>query len=128
MLPSARHQKILELLATGAEVEVAALARALGVSIETARRDLVALERRRLLRRVHGGAITLPPPDLPPVRLRIDHDSAAKIDIADAALAHIPAGSHIFLGAGSTMLALARRLAELPVRSTFVTNMIDIAV
>ncbi|TCR63182.1 DeoR/GlpR family DNA-binding transcription regulator [Bosea sp. BK604] len=128
MLANARQQRILELLNAVAEVEVAALAADLGVSIETARRDLVALERRRLLRRVHGGAVALPPPSLPPVRLRMDYASDAKADIVEAALPLVPAGSHIFLGAGSTVLALAGRLADLPVRTTFVTNMIDIAV
>jgi len=62
------------------------------------------------------------------VRLRMDYASDAKADIVEAALPLVPAGSHIFLGAGSTVLALAGRLADLPVRTTFVTNMIDIAV
>ncbi|MDQ0472665.1 DeoR/GlpR family DNA-binding transcription regulator [Labrys wisconsinensis] len=128
MLPPARRQRILERLARGGEVEVAGLAAELGISVETARRDLTALEQRRLLRRVHGGAVALPSPALPPVRSRIDRAGAAKADIAEAALPLVPAGAHVFLGAGSTMLALAARLADLPVRTTFVTNMIDIAV
>ncbi|MFC7397923.1 DeoR/GlpR family DNA-binding transcription regulator [Chelatococcus sp. GCM10030263] len=128
MLGPARRHRILELLAESSEVRIAALAGELGVSIETARRDLEELERRRLLRRVHGGAVTLRPPDLPPVQTRISLDNAAKGVIAEAALEFVPPGAFVFLGAGSTTLALAGRLARLPVKATFATNMIDIAV
>jgi len=39
----------------------------------------------------------------------------------------VPAGGHIYLGGGSTMLALAARLIDLPKQTVFVTNMLDIA-
>ena len=52
-----RHQQILDTARAQGRVEVAGLARDLAVTPETVRRDLTALERRGVLRRVHGGAI-----------------------------------------------------------------------
>jgi DeoR family glycerol-3-phosphate regulon repressor len=69
----------------------------------------------------------MPAPDLPPVQHRIARDRRAKDAVANAAIALVPAGAQIFVGAGSTTLALAVRLVELPSRSCFVTNMLDIA-
>ncbi len=108
-------------------VDVAALAEEFGVTAETIRRDLGALERDGLLRRVHGGAIAVP-------RLPFEADmsrrggtmGAEKERIAKAALALLPAEGAIFLESGST----TGRLAELLPAGcalTVVTNSITIA-
>jgi len=52
-----RHQQILAAARTEGRVDVSELSRALSVTPETVRRDLTALERHGLVRRVHGGAI-----------------------------------------------------------------------
>ncbi|WP_433077136.1 substrate-binding domain-containing protein [Dactylosporangium sp. CA-052675] len=54
-----RHERLLSELRRSGSVRVAALARELGVSELTIRRDIAALAERNLLTRVHGGA-TLP--------------------------------------------------------------------
>ncbi len=52
-----RQQAILATARAEGRVEVAALAEALHVTPETVRRDLTALERLGVVRRVHGGGL-----------------------------------------------------------------------
>ncbi len=52
-----RQQAILATARAEGRVEVAALAETLSVTPETVRRDLTALERLGVVRRVHGGAL-----------------------------------------------------------------------
>ena len=51
-----RLQRILDLLARHGSLRTTALTEALGVSGATTRRDLDTLERRGLIRKMHGGA------------------------------------------------------------------------
>ena len=51
-----RRRQIVEAISEREEVQVAAMVVALGCSEMTVRRDLEALEREGVLRRVHGGA------------------------------------------------------------------------
>jgi DeoR/GlpR family transcriptional regulator of sugar metabolism len=127
MLNALRHERILDRLTAVGEVTVAQLAAELDCAPETVRHDLAALEAMARLRRVHGGAVQMPEPHLPPVRHRIARDRLAKDAVANAAIPLVPAGAQIFVGPGSTTLVLAVRLAELPSRCCFVTNMLDIA-
>ncbi len=60
MLAEQRRGVILEELGRGGSVSVADLSRKLKVSDMTIRRDLEELSGRRLLRKVHGGAVLLP--------------------------------------------------------------------
>ena len=59
MVAATRHDAILRELELRGTLTNAALAARLGVSMMTLRRDLSDLERRGLLRRVHGGATSL---------------------------------------------------------------------
>src|SRR5205814_1634914 len=108
-------------------VDVAALADGLNVTAETIRRDLTALERQGLLRRVHGGAI-------PVERLRFERSldvrdalmQAEKERIAKAALDELPEQGTILLDAGTTTARVAEILP--PERElTVVTNSLPIA-
>lgn len=108
-------------------VDVAELALAFSVSLETVRRDLTTLERSGVLRRVHGGAI-------PAERLRHEPELAVRAGtrneekrrIAQAALAELEGASTVLLDAGSTTAQLADLL---PVGRdlTVVTNGLPIA-
>lgn len=127
MLISSRRHAILEALAADRQVSATVLAGRFGCAVETVRRDLAELERDGQLRRVHGGAIALGLPELAPVLRRVERERRAKELAAAAAMALAPPGGLIFLGASSTTYRLALRLAELPVRTIFVTTMLDIA-
>jgi len=94
----------------------------LGVSPATARRDLDQLERDGVIRRVHGGAVSVESRLEEP--LFDDKASLAvreKRRIAEAALAFIEPGDTIYLDGGSTVLELARLLRE-RTNLTVVTN------
>jgi DeoR/GlpR family transcriptional regulator of sugar metabolism len=127
MFDGRRRQRILERLASAGEVEVSVLAAEFGCSAKTIRRDLAALARGGHLMRQHGGAIVAAAPDLPPVLRRADRDRQAKERAAALVPGLVPAGGLVFLGGGSTMLAVAARLRDLPASVGFVTIMPDIA-
>jgi DeoR family fructose operon transcriptional repressor len=106
-----RHQQILETARAQGRVEVAGLARELSVTPETVRRDLTALERRGVLRRVHGGAIPVERLGIEPgVADREVHAAAQKERIARAALDELPEGGSVILDAGTTTVRLAELL------------------
>ena len=60
MYAAERQQVMAELVTRRGRVSVADLAVEFGVTTETVRRDLDALEERDLVRRVHGGALPAP--------------------------------------------------------------------
>jgi DeoR family transcriptional regulator, fructose operon transcriptional repressor len=127
MYAAQRQQRIVELARGAGRVDVAALAAEFEVTAETVRRDLTALERHGVLRRVHGGAI-------PVERLGFEPGLAArdaamteeKERIAKAALAELPAEGSVLLDAGTTTARLAELLpGERDL--TVVTNALPIA-
>ncbi|ROS62372.1 DeoR family transcriptional regulator [Frigoribacterium sp. PhB160] len=106
-----RHQQILDSARTRGRVEVAGLARELSVTPETVRRDLTALERRGVLRRVHGGAIAVERLGVePPVSDRQATATEEKERIARAALDELPDGGSVIIDAGTTTVLLAGML------------------
>jgi DeoR family fructose operon transcriptional repressor len=127
MYAAERHQQILAVARADGRVEVNSLAEALDVTPETVRRDLTALERQGMLRRVHGGAIPLAKLGFEP---RLDERRARftseKERIAKAAVDELPAEGTILLDAGSTTQLLAEHLPT-DRELTIVTNSIDIA-
>ncbi len=111
-----RREWILAAVRTAGFLSVADLARELGVSDMTVRRDLDVLEERGALRRVHGGAVAMSKGSIaePSVADREGRAREAKLRIARAAMRMLPpafAGS-VLLDAGTTTAALARLLAE----------------
>ncbi len=117
-----RRQEILRLARDGGRVDVLSLAEEFEVTAETIRRDLKALDRAGLVRRVHGGAIPAGRLDFEPDLAEREGTAADQKDrIARAALAELPAEGSVILDAGSTVARLA---AALPLESalTVVTH------
>ncbi|MBX9245185.1 DeoR/GlpR transcriptional regulator [Actinotalea ferrariae] len=111
MYATERQQEILTRARLDGRVEVKDLADALDVTPETVRRDLTALERRGLLRRVHGGAIPVERLGIEPaVADREGRMAGQKERIAKAALDELPDGGAIVLDAGTTTIRLAEML------------------
>lgn len=117
-----RHEQILEILITDKEATVARLSEALNVSGKTIREDLEKLEQQGLVKRFHGGATLanegfagLFPNVLPNTK-----NEDAKANAAKRALEFILPGEVVALDGGSTTLAMARLLDNIPV--TVVTN------
>jgi len=129
-LGAARQQSILDLINRGAVVSVIEFATRFGVSQETIRRDIRALEEAGQLRRVHGGAAPKRTFDLTahrPIAERLEVDRQTKLLAARAALTLFEDDMNVFLGASSTMLLVAEELARSNKTLTITTNMIDIA-
>lgn len=122
-----RHLQILETARARGRVDVASLAKDLAVTPETVRRDLTALERRGVLRRVHGGAIPVERLGIEPgVADREGHAAGQKERIARAALEEVPEGGSIILDAGTTTVRLAEMLPT-DRELTVVTHSIPVA-
>lgn len=127
MYAAERQQAILERAREAGRVEVVALSEALGVTVETVRRDLTALERLGVVRRVHGGALPVERLTLEqPLADRQDQATAQKRTIAERAVAQIPHGGSVLLDSGTTTLAIARALPA-DMAATVVTNSFAIA-
>lgn len=105
-----RQQQVLSLLDGQGRVSVSDLVERFGVSAVTIRKDLEALERRRLLRRVRGGAVRREGADEGAFELRLRQRVAAKQAIARAAAAHVTDGDAICLDCSTTCYYLAAEL------------------
>jgi len=122
-----RHQQILETARAHGRVDVTGLARDLSVTPETVRRDLTALERRGVLRRVHGGAIPVDRLGVEPgVADRENQAQGEKERIAIAALEELPDGGSIIIDAGTTTARLAELLPS-DREFTVVTHSVPVA-
>ncbi|MCX4581563.1 DeoR/GlpR family DNA-binding transcription regulator [Streptomyces sp. NBC_01481] len=123
-----RQQEILRLARDGGRVDVLSLAKEFQVTAETIRRDLEALDRAGLVKRVHGGAIPAGRLDFEPALAERDSTAADERDrIAHAALAELPTGGSVILDAGSTVARLAAAL-PLECSLTVVTHALPVAV
>ena len=126
-LAAERREKIRTLVRQRNVVRVDELCEELGVSAATVRRDLGELDLHGQIRRVHGGAIDAGQR----LEEQVFDDKASvaakqKQRIAEQALQFVGANDSVFLDGGSTVLALARLLAN---RSniTVVTNSLRVA-
>ena len=128
MLARQRQTLILTRVREDGGVRVADLARDLGVSDMTVRRDLEILHNRGLLEKVHGGATSLPGSALfePGFAAKSSLQEPEKEAIATAAMALVLPGTAIGISAGTTTYVLARRLVDMP-GLTVVTNSVPVA-
>lgn len=112
---SGRREAILTRLRETGWVRIADLAKALGVSNHTVRRDLDTLERRKLVKRIRGGAVLSDGHPKPtPVKEAIGKKAASLVTV----------GETVCIDAGSTTFQVARFL---PDGIDVLTNAIDIA-
>ncbi|MEB3367167.1 DeoR/GlpR family DNA-binding transcription regulator [Saccharopolyspora mangrovi] len=127
MYGAERQQLLAQRARQDGRIDVTAAAAEFEVAPETIRRDLAALERQGLLRRVYGGAIAVERHDFEPgVPLRDQTNAEEKERIAKAALDQVPARGTVLLDGGTTTAKLA---ALLPTdrELTVVTNSLPAA-
>ncbi len=111
MFAEERQQEIVRRAREAGRVDVASLSTELDVTPETVRRDLTALERAGLMRRVHGGAIPIERLGFEPaVAAREAVLTAEKGRIGKAALAELPDDGAIIIDAGTTTHQFAEML------------------
>lgn len=132
MLSEQRQEAIMDLLIKERSVKTSTLCDLLSASRETIRRDLESMEGRRMLRRIHGGAMRLDPPqDSAPAYTtfdqRRDEHSLDKEEVAAEAVKYISEGQAIALDSGTTSLELAREIKKRFRKLSVITNSLTIA-
>ena len=106
-----RRRQIVEALSEREEVQVAALAAALRCSEMTVRRDLEALERDGILRRVHGGATRArQTAEETPYAVRAFGHTDEKARIGARCAELLDEGETVILDGGTTAMEVARLL------------------
>ncbi len=123
MHKTARQKLLMELLVRDGQAGISQLVEQLQVSADTVRRDLADLEKKGLAQKNHGGAVAL---DLSAMsrHQRSVLIPAVKANLGNYVAEKIPAGSTLFLDAGSTLLAVASMLKG---PATVITSSLDIA-
>ncbi|HKT05011.1 MAG TPA: DeoR/GlpR family DNA-binding transcription regulator [Rugosimonospora sp.] len=109
MLPDRRHELILRTLREDGPATIGALARKVGASHATIRRDLVQLDEEGLLKRVYGGAVPIVDKDDPFVdvaTVRVEEKDL----IARRCAELIKDGETVLLDIGTTAHQIARQL------------------
>jgi DeoR/GlpR family transcriptional regulator of sugar metabolism len=126
MLVEERRQRVLDLVSARGFVVLSDVARQVGVSESTIRRDLEHWDQQGVIRRTRGGAIYLgDAAALPPLEERSSSQLEEKRAVARVAAARIQDGDTILLDGGTTTLEVARLLVGRPVQ--VVTNSLPIA-
>ena len=121
-----RHESMMDVVRQFGTIKVADVAKTLGVSEETIRRDARPLEERGDIVKLHG-ALTLPHyVGEAPLERRMRENSDAKRAIAKAAAELVEDGDSLIIDAGTTTSVFAQELRNKR-RLTVVTNSSDIA-
>jgi DeoR/GlpR family transcriptional regulator of sugar metabolism len=114
-----RQDKILQILLNRKRISVSHIADICGVSLVTIRKDLTALEERRLIRRIQGYA-ELNTDTIISCRLATNY--ALKQAIARRAANFVQDGDSLFIESGSTCILLAAELSRRGIHATIITN------
>lgn len=123
---SSRMVALLAMLNEHGQLPLSVLARELGASEATIRRDVATLAAQGLLDRTHGGARPAKGIRELPVRLRDGRNQAAKSRIAVAAANMIPHGKYAIGLTGGTTAAEVLRALQHRDDLTIITNSITI--
>ena len=129
---ASRTERILRELRQSGSISVEQFCAMLGVSVATVRRDLQELEDKGLLRRTHGGAVTIEPLFYEPFRHdssfqeQIERHAEEKRRIALAAADMVRDGETIALTAGTTTTEVVRSIRNRR-GVTVVTSTINVA-
>lgn len=115
-LTELRRRRILEELRRRGAVRTVELARSFSVSPMTIRNDLVALAKRGLIEKVHGGAVVKEPIAAEPSYYeKATRNIEEKRRIGRKAAELIKEGMAVFIGNGTTTMEIVRALKERPV-------------
>lgn len=127
MIGNQRRKEIYDLLKKQSAVTTAALSKRFGVSIETIRKDLLALEKSGELERVHGGAVlSSNVKETQTFSQRLESMVNEKAEISQIAANMVNDGDIIAIDTGSTARVFIEALKKRIDRITIVTHSIDV--
>ena len=129
MFMEERQAKILEMLEQNGKVLVKELAETFGVTEDSIRKDLGALEMEGQLKRTYGGAVAIKEKlHVAEANRRRISDVEAKRKIAAAAVKLITPSDLIFLDTSTISIAIAEILEKSETEYKVLTNMVDVLV
>ncbi len=127
MFADERQNKIYEILKKNQAVTTAGLVKEFGVSVETIRRDLLTMEKKQLLKRVHGGAMLMSGmQEYNTLKIRNEENSDKKRRLSEKATEFIEEGDYISIDSGSTAIFLAEAIKKKFSDITVVTHSLDV--
>lgn len=127
MFAKERQDKIHEMVCKNGAVSTSDLVKCFEVSIETVRRDLLEMENKGLLARVHGGAVKVG--EMPPfydLAKRHQSRSAEKTALAQIAITEVNEGDFIAVDSGSTAIHFTEAIRDRFTNLTVVTYSLDV--
>jgi len=107
---SLRHRLLMEQIVAQRYISLDEVSRRFAVTTQTARRDIMELEKQGKLRRLHGGAMIANSIEPGELRSRRVRNAQAKERIGACVADLIEDGASIFLDTGSTCEAIARAI------------------
>jgi len=112
MQPEERYAAIMRMFDTQETVTIPQIMETFDVSIETARRDLRAMEERQMIKKIYGGAIryNFSGSQIALYKDRSESDLPEKQAIGAKCAEYINDGDTIYIGAGTTALEAAKKL------------------
>lgn len=122
---SHRQREILNVARAHGAVQVGSLAFRFGVTTQTIRRDLALLCARRLLQRIHGGAVVMDGSSNMGYTARLRLAADAKAAIGRRAASLIPNDASLIVNIGTTTEQVVRNLSE-HVGLTVITNNLNV--
>ncbi len=130
MIQSGRRDQILEIVNKEKNISVKQLSSKLGFAESTIRSDLNLLDKKGLIKRIHGGAASIEKKDdfdYKKFENRLNTEREEKKDIAHKAIEYIDNDEVLILDASTTCYELAKLLANTTLRLTILTNGIKVA-
>ena len=127
MLASERIDYIRKELNKKGVVNVTELEKVFKVSTETVRRDLLKMEELKLLKRVHGGAVSINKmKSFETLTVRNKENYSLKLSLSKMACSTILDGDVIAIDSGSTAIVFAEELKKRFTNLTIVTHSLDV--
>ncbi len=114
-IPDTRQQVLALRLDQGSQLIAQELALEFDVSLDTIRRDILALEAEGKARRVRGGAVPIAKP-VSPMLERLSSGHGVNQAIIDATIAHVSDVPTLLVDGGTTTLAIISQLPKLDQR------------
>ena len=108
-IPDTRQAELAARLSNGHQIVAADVADEYGVSVDTIRRDILALEAKGRAQRVRGGAVPISTPALP-MHTRLEDETSISRGLAKEAVREIGDAQTLLVDGGRTVLAVIEHL------------------